>query len=70
MLYSYIFILNKQTKRIVYDISYSPLTLRPSSDVVTFISLNCVQCRIYNVMIDEISEVKYTYDDPFQQVCK
>ena len=48
---------------------FTELTIRPLSDVITFISLNTQQTRIYNVAIDEFQDVKFTQDNPFHQIC-
>ena len=57
-----LFVLNLYSQLLLLDIC------RPLSEVVTFVSLNCLQTRIYNVSIDDILDVKYSHDDPFTQV--
>ena len=47
---------------------FTELTISPQSDVITYISLNCQQTRIYNVTVDS-QEVKFTHEDPFKQIC-
>ncbi|KAL5266598.1 hypothetical protein ACHWQZ_G003840 [Mnemiopsis leidyi] len=48
---------------------FTELTIRPLSDIITFVSLNTQQTRIYNVTVDDIQDVKFTHDDPFHQIC-
>ena len=48
---------------------FTELTIRPLSDIITFVSLNTQQTRIYNVTVDDIQDVKFTHDDPFYQIC-
>ncbi|XP_049545880.1 transcription initiation factor TFIID subunit 2 isoform X1 [Anopheles darlingi] len=46
------------------------MTIVPTSDWLPVIKLNCRQCRIYRVILNDSYECEYHYFDPFQDICQ
>ncbi|XP_053673216.1 transcription initiation factor TFIID subunit 2 [Anopheles nili] len=51
-------------------IGFVELTIVPTSDWLPVIRLNCRQCRIYRIIIDDSYEAGMHYFDPFQDICQ
>lgn len=48
---------------------FTELTLIPSKDSFRYIWLNCKQCCVYRVTLNDSLEVQFQYFDPFLEVC-
>uniref|UniRef100_A0AAG5D466 Transcription initiation factor TFIID subunit 2 n=1 Tax=Anopheles atroparvus TaxID=41427 RepID=A0AAG5D466_ANOAO len=51
-------------------IGFVELTIVPTSDWLPVIRLNCRQCRIYRVILNDSYEADIHYFDPFQDICQ
>uniref|UniRef100_A0A182VCN1 Transcription initiation factor TFIID subunit 2 n=1 Tax=Anopheles merus TaxID=30066 RepID=A0A182VCN1_ANOME len=51
-------------------IGFVELLIVPTSDWLPVIRLNCRQCRIYRVILDDSYEAEMHYFDPFQDICQ
>uniref|UniRef100_A0A182YPI7 Transcription initiation factor TFIID subunit 2 n=1 Tax=Anopheles stephensi TaxID=30069 RepID=A0A182YPI7_ANOST len=51
-------------------IGFVELLIVPTSDWLPVIRLNCRQCRIYRVILDDSYEAEIHYFDPFQDICQ
>lgn len=50
-------------------IGFTELTLIPSKDSFRYIWLNCKQCCVYRVTLNDTLEVQFQYFDPFLEAC-
>ncbi|XP_042243204.1 transcription initiation factor TFIID subunit 2-like isoform X2 [Homarus americanus] len=51
-------------------IGFTELTLIPSKDSIRYIWLNCKQCCVYRVTLNDTLEVQFQYFDPLLEVCQ
>ncbi|KAK3885001.1 hypothetical protein Pcinc_010743 [Petrolisthes cinctipes] len=50
-------------------IGFTEMTLIPSKDSIRYIWLNCKQCCVYRVTLNDTLEVSFQYFDPLLEVC-
>ncbi|XP_023226768.1 transcription initiation factor TFIID subunit 2-like [Centruroides sculpturatus] len=51
-------------------IAFTELTIIPSRNDLHRIKLNCKQCRIYKICINDLFEASFTYNDPTLEICQ